>query len=417
MLEFYFEHPTRLRQLRHGPLAEHLDGIAKEMRCKGYSRGCARGILGLIGRFNRFVRIAGVENAGDVDEALVERFLKVELASQGAFKGAPNAMHHLMTYLRRNGVIKTPDITTPTRPFADLLTRYNTHLRDVRGLALVTRKAYLNGACGLLTWFHKQHENRPLSEICGADILNYIMEATEQPNGQVWRRHLCSYTRIFLRYLHWEGITDIALDRIVPKMPYRRLSTIPRHLPWEQVRALIDGIDTSYPQGMRDKAILLLTATLGLRTGEVLRLQFNHISWRNAEIRLPQTKSSKERILPLPKEVGEAIADYALHGRPPHDSPYVFLRHRAPQTPLTSAGAICSIIIRRLKQVGIEAPSNGAHMLRHSLATRMINVGVPIGEIADILGHASIDTTAIYTKVDITSLAAVAMPFVGGGAK
>ena len=189
---------------------------------------------------------------------------------------------------------------------------------------------------------------------------------------------------------------------------------MPRHLPWDQVRTLIDSVDTTHPSGMRDKAILLLLATLGLRNAEVRRLELSHVAWRAGEIRLPQTKSCRERVLPMPQELGAALADYVLHGRPVIDAPQVFLRHKAPLGPLTSSSAVVAIVALHLRRAGLTPATRGAHLLRHSLATRMVNVGVPIKTIADVLGHGSIDTTAIYTKVGTTQLATVALPFPGG---
>ena len=193
-----------------------------------------------------------------------------------------------------------------------------------------------------------------------------------------------------------------------------RRASLPRGLPWEQVRLLINGVDTSHPDGIRDKAILLLLATLGLRSGEVRSLEFAQVNWRAGEIRLPRTKSRRERVLPLLHEVGVALADYVLHGRPVVPIPQVFLRHGPQPGPLSGPNTIVYIVRRHLHRAGIQHPGGGAHMLRHSLATRLVNEGVPIKSVADVLGHASIDTTAIYTKVDITTLAAVALPFSGG---
>jgi site-specific recombinase XerD len=180
------------------------------------------------------------------------------------------------------------------------------------------------------------------------------------------------------------------------------------------VQAVIESVDTSTSSGLRDKAVLVLIATLGLRNQEVRNLQLDDIRWRAAEIRLAETKSRRERALPLPQQVGEAIAEYVMHGRPALDVPHVFVRHRAPQGPITSTHGIGDIVRNHLRRAGIRAPSYGAHVLRHSLATRMVNQGVAIKQIADVLGHASIDTTAIYTKVDRRRLSAVALPFPRG---
>ncbi len=147
-----------------------------------------------------------------------------------------------------------------------------------------------------------------------------------------------------------------------------------------------------------------------------LELELGDIHWRASEIRLAETKNRRERALPLPQEVGAAIAEYLLHGRPQIEVPQVFMRHRAPQGPITTSGGIVGIMRKHLLRAGIDAPSHGAHLLRHSLATRLVNEGVPIKQIADVLGHASIDTTAIYTKVDVRSLSSVALPFPGSEA-
>lgn len=159
---------------------------------------------------------------------------------------------------------------------------------------------------------------------------------------------------------------------------------------------------------------MLLIATLGLRNKEVRCLTLKDVRWRDGAIQLPWTKAARARVMPLPKAVGEALADYVLHERPPLAVPQLFLRHKAPAGPFTTSGGVANIVRRHLRWAGIDSAHRGAHLLRHSLATRMVNVGVPIKEIADVLGHVSINTTAIYTKVDTTHLAAVALPFPEG---
>jgi len=406
MLEYYYRRRSRLLQLRRGPLAKHLDGLARELHINGYRLTTGQQILSIAGRFSNYAR---------TQDDLTERFLKQELAFEGEFKYAPNALLHIMDYLRRNGVITTPSEDLPHNPDEDLLIRYDAHLLKVRGLAEITREGYLRGARIFLRWYREKHPGRALNELLGSNVLNYITQAFGRDLSAVWKKHICCDTKSFLRYLRWEGIISLDLDRTVPSVPHWRLAKIPRHLSWEQVRALIDSIEADSLEGKRDKAILLLIATLGLRNKEVRALQLSHIAWKLSEIHLPRTKSLRERALPLTVEVGEALADYILNGRPQVDSSEVFVSHTAPLGPYTNAGGITQIIKKRLQRAGIKAPSNGAHMLRHSLATHMINVGVPVYKIADLLGHSSIDTTAIYTKVDVSHLTSVALPFWKGG--
>ena len=298
--------------------------------------------------------------------------------------------------------------------FETMLTRYNDHLRDVRGLSPGTREKYLRGARRFYAWLQTRDKNKPLSALTGIDVLAFITDLVKRHPSGAWRNSLCVETRVFLRYLYWEEIIKVKLDRTVPKVAGWRLGTIPRHLPWEQVRSLIDSVDTSSPVGKRDKAVLLLLSVLGLRNQEVRELKLDDIDWRAAEIRLSKTKTLRERVLPLTQAVGAALADYILHGRPHNNSPYIFFCHYAPKVPITSTHGIGDIVRRGMRRLGIRAPSYGAHILRHSLATRMVNRGVPIKQIADVLGHVSIDTTAIYTKVNKENLATVALPFPGG---
>jgi len=414
MLEYFFEFPTQREQLRRRPLSEHMDGLAAKLLRLGFTRRSGQQILSLTGKFNDFAFSKGVGSADRIDEALVDRFIDVELASYGTFLNAPSTIRHVLEYLRDQGVIPKAITANLEDPFDAILDPYDRHLRDVRGLTLVSRSQYLRYARRLLAWLQNHHAGRPLAGMTGVDVLEFVTDlAGLHPSGS-WRNNLCSLTRVFLRYLRWQGIIEIDLDRVVPKVPHWRLSSLPRHLPWDQVQQLIGSIDTSEAGGLRDKAALLLIAALGLRNQEVCHLQLSDIAWRTAEIRVTETKTRRERSLPLPQEVGTAIANYVFYGRPRLKLPYVFLRHRAPQGPLTSSHGIGNIVRKHLLGAGIRAPSHGVHLLRHSLATRMVNQGVPIKGIADVLGHASIDTTAIYTKVNMTNLASVALPFPGG---
>lgn len=403
----------KIRQkLRQAPFVESINALAGRLHQLGYRRRYGQRILWVLGKFNDYARAVGIETAEAVDESLMQRFVKEELTHQVIF--APIAMRHFGKHLRDQGIVPmvaAPHLEDPCEP---LLRNYDEHLCNVRGVALTSRTESLRYARRFLNWLRDRHGDEFLDRLCGVDVLEFITEwAGLHPSGS-WRNNLCSYTRVFLRYLRWRGIIEVDLDRVVPKLPKWRLSDVPRHLPWEEVRRLIESVDTSRPTGLRDKAVLLLIAVLGLRNQEVRCLQLTDLFWRTAEIRLKKTKTRRERALPLPKEVGTAIAGYLLHGRPRISVPQVFLRHCAPLGPITNSHGVGDIVKRHLLRAGIHASNQGAHLLRHSLATRMVNQTVPIKQIADMLGHVSIDTTAIYTKVDTTALAAVALPFPGG---
>jgi len=410
MLDFYFVSKGRRLQLQRGPLGQYLEGLAGELQRASYARSSARRLLSIAGQFSHFVGLAEVA-AQDIDETIAERFLAQTFIDDGQ---GPNAIRKLLEYLRRQGVV-APAPALPPLPFASILDEFDCHMRDVRGLALTTRTGCVSNARSLVDWLVARYGDQALARLAGSDVLEFISHQLERGGSRSWRAHVCSQARGFLSYLYASGAIATDVARAVPKVATPRLASLPRAVPWKQVRALIDGVDTSHPDGMRDKAIFLLLATLGLRSYEVRSLELRDIKWRSGEIRIPRTKTRRERVLPLLAEVGTALADYVLHGRPVVQVPQALLRH-GPRPGAMKANTIVWILRRHLDRAGIRIARRGAHMLRHSLATRMVNAGVPIKSVADVLGHATIDTTAINTKVDVTTLATVALPFPRGAA-
>lgn len=415
MLELYFDRRAVLKRHRHGPLAPHMDSLASALHQRGYARGTARLVLVRASSFSRYLDRIGIRRATQINEALVGRFLR-RLASKGSCADAPRAMRIVLDHLRRCHAIPEAAAAVQGDPFAGLLERYERYLREVRGVSLGAQQDYCRGARLLLEWLRRRR--RAVSSLRGSDLLRFVTELAGQRFTRSWRNRITSQPRVFLRFLRWDGILAADLARVIPKLACWRLAPIPRHVPWSTVRKLIDSIDASHARGKRDKAVVLLVAILGMRGSEVRTLKLGDIAWRSGEIRLPRTKSQRAKVLPLPQEVGAALADYVLHGRPRFTDPHVFLRHAAPLGPLSSPSAVGRIISRPLRRMRVAIPERpGVHLLRHSLATRMVNAGVPIKQIADLFGHRSINTTAIYTKVDLTHLAAVALPFPGRKSK
>jgi site-specific recombinase XerD len=416
MLEYFYDSAVRLRQLRRGPLAGCLDEMAAELRAKGYGFNTARSILGIVGRFNQYLHARGVGDLLSFDVGHVQVFLS-ELDTEGVFRGAPIAMTHLVAHLRKQGILPE-EVSPPREDVCDgLAEKFVAWSQSVRGTSDQTCYGYRKFTERFLQWLVERHDHFAVRDICGVDIVDYIISVSETWGHGSFASSTCSAMRMFLRYLYWERLTEDDFSRTVPRVSRWRLATIPRHLPLDKVRTLIGDVSTASAEGLRDKAVLVTIAYLGLRNFEVRNMQIGHLNWRKGELLVPKTKTARERILPIPHEAGAAIADYLLHGRPAADLPYVFLRHKAPIGRMRTSGSVGAIVESHLRMSGIDAPSRGAHLLRHSLATGMINSGVPIKDIADVLGHASIDTTAIYTKVDTEHLMAAALPFPEGGAQ
>ncbi len=409
-LEDYFDFPWILRRHRVGLLGPHADGLAAALRERGYARQSVRVVVCISTRFGEYLRKVGIKELNQVCDEVADRFC-VRLQSRGRYRHAPRATRLVLEHLRQCGVIPSvPQERYKPDAVAELVRGYERYLADVRGVAASTIQEYSRGARRLLLWLRRRH--RRVQTLRGRDVLAFIGALAGERPTPSWRNRLTSQTRLFLRFLRTEEIIADDLSLAVPKLRVWRLATVPRHLPWESVRKLVDSIDTRAPTGKRDKAVLLLIALLGMRGEEVRTLELKHIAWRAGEIHLPRTKSQRAKALPLPREVGAALAEYVLHGRPQSSSPVVVLRHAAPRDALAHPAAVSRIVARCLDRARIVAPGRrGVHLLRHSLATRMVNTGVPIKQIADVLGHRSINTTAIYTKVDMVSLGDVALPF------
>lgn len=407
MLQFYFLDSVTQDKLRCGLLREHMDELAAVLRARGYRRDGARAALRCARDLSEFADETGKRRAKLIDEQLIQQFRHEKerrLGPSPQLRAQINLVVKLLTACKLFAV-------APPRVDAagHLLERYEHHLLDVRGLATTSVQKFVRGAELFVAWSDAQ--KRPVRRTRGRDVLDFVMHHTEARTGS-FGSELCSQLRIFLRFLHGEGLIKAELDRVVPKVPRWRLAALPRHLPWRQVQKLIASVDTTHGVGLRDRAILLLIAALGLRNVEVRNLRLSEISWRTGELRLVRTKTRRERVLPLPGRVGSAITAYLLRGRPEFNSPFVFLRNCAPLGPFSSPNGIGNMVRRRLRDADINAPSRpGSHLLRHSLATKMVNTGVPVKEIADLLGHASINTTAIYAKVDRKRIANVALPF------
>jgi site-specific recombinase XerD len=219
--------------------------------------------------------------------------------------------------------------------------------------------------------------------------------------------------RSFFRFLCGRGNISMDLAASVPSVASWRLSDLPKFLEPEQVERLLNACNRATCDGRRDYAVLLLLARLGLRAGEVVHMTLDDIDWENGEL-MVRGKSLRQDRLPLPKDVGDALAAYVCEGRPRCSSRRVFLRLKAPLQGFTNSIAICSIVQRALRRAGLHPERRGSHLLRHSLAITMLRGGASLAEIGEILRHELPRTTEIYIKVDVVALRALALPWQGG---
>jgi len=255
-----------------------------------------------------------------------------------------------------------------------------------------------------------------LSDLIPIDVIQFMMNQKRIYNTPTLKA-MKKALRSFFRFLAMKGLCDERLVSAVPAIADWKLSHIPKYLTREQLEALLSSFDREKTDGLRGYAIALCLARLGLRRSEVANLKLDDIEWHSGVIRISEGKGRQTNELPLPKDVGEAIVVYLQSGRPTTSERRIFVRHRRPLGAVLSGDAIGAIIRRGFKRAGLELPSYGALVLRHTVATHMIQQGVSIKEIADFLRHKSIDTTVIYTKVNIPMLAEVALPWPDNGRK
>jgi site-specific recombinase XerD len=219
--------------------------------------------------------------------------------------------------------------------------------------------------------------------------------------------------RSFLRYLQYRGEIHTDLSGCIPRVTRWRLANLPKYLSATQVQRILDGCDRNTAVGKRDYAILLLLARLGLRATEIVTLGLDDIDWTAGQLRL-QGKGAQQAVMPLPGEVARAIADYLQHGRPRSQSRRVFLRRNAPFIGFAKSSCISAVVKIAFDRAGVDAPSKGAHVLRHTLATQMLRNGASLRQIGHLLRHRRSDTTLIYAKVDLPTLRSVALPWPEG---
>ena len=251
-----------------------------------------------------------------------------------------------------------------------------------------------------------------LSELTATDVTKFLqVRARQLSSGRA--KLLVTALRSFLRYLRHQGEISVNLAECVPPVAAWSLSTVPKFLAAGAVQRILDQCARDTPDGKRNYAILLLLARLGLRASEVVALSLKDIDWDNARITI-RCKGGRWAQLPLPADVGEAIAIYLRSARPRCICRQVFLRHRAPLRGFAHSITVSTIVRRALIRTGIDSARKGAHLFRHTLATDLLREGASLDEIGELLRHRSPNTTAVYAKVDLTALRTLALPWPGG---
>lgn len=374
-----------------GPLAEFVPGFAARLVAQGYTDLSLANQLRLTAHLSRWLEQRGL-NVAALSPSRIRQFVAARRRSHTGFV-SERALRPLLTHLRGCGAL--PAEAAPP-PHSGVLGRYERYLIAERPVLLSRREYYLAVAAEFLA-------GRDAAALTAADVTTFV-------DGHARRADLparLTALRACLRFLHLDGVTPSQLVYAVPAMPGWRQTTLPKALDQAQLRAVFASCDRRTASGCRDYAALLLMGRLGLRAGEVAALSLDDLDWHHGEVVVHGKCGSVGR-LPLPHDLGQALVAHLRRRRRRDGTRAVFVRSLAPYGAVTRS-TITAVAERALRAAGI--PTGGAHCLRHTAATMMLRRGASLTEIAQVLRHRHLDTTAIYAKVDHEALRRLARPW------
>jgi site-specific recombinase XerD len=407
VLEMYFSAPKTLRRLRTGPSGPYIDGFADTLERAGYAKASAVRYLRNAAHLGHFVNRVG-SGFATIDANTLKAFSRHLSHCRCPSSNGGRTDYHarfgvkwFYNYLVQKGVCQRHTISEVRKTTPELVVGFRDWFQKHRGAAEPTLRNYCRGALELLEALGEGTYHWDAQR-----VRKFILTRTRKC-GMESGQKLITATRAFLRYLSFRGECPAHLDQAVPALARWRLAKLPQCLTAQEVDRIIAACSGSSIGRLRDRAIILILARLGLRARDVAQLRLGDIEWEDGALRV-MGKGRCEVRLPLPQDVGDALFEY-LELRPQVDhTDRVFLRNIAPFRPFVTGHCISGVVKRALKRAGVKSPAKGAHLLRHTAATEMLRHGVPLDQIGLVLRHRSIDTTAYYAKVDVALLRQVA---------
>lgn len=372
-----------------GPLVRYRDGFAAELTAHGYTDLSCANLLRLMADFSGWLQREKIELAS-IHQGVISRFLAKRRRTHTAFR-SKLGLGPLLRYLATTGAVAVAPAVQPRR--RGVLAAYDRYLAEERDVAPPRRAMCLAVAEDFL-------DGRSAASLQAADVTAFIAERAHRPALV----NLLAGLRAVLRFLFASSRCRTNLVYAVPPSPRWAQQSLPQGLEPRELNATIRTCDRRTLVGARDHAVLVLLSRLGLRAGEAAALRLDDIDWTAGELVIRGKGRSLGR-LPLPDDVGQAIVAYLRRACRSKATRSVFVRCRAPYTSLGSGG-IAAIAKRALRAAGIHL--GGAHRLRHTAATQMLRRGASMTEIAQVLRHRHVNTTAIYAKVDSTALRTMA---------
>ncbi len=387
-----------------GPLAPFVVAFKSRLGELGYTPLTTVNIMRLVAHLSRWLDAGGM-TVTDLTGERVEQYLACRRAAGYVGSSSPRSLDSLLELLRSLGVLPGDDEAAPPWSASEqLLASFRGYLLVERALAPSTAAAYVDRAHRFLTGCTA---GAAVAELTAAEVTRAVLRESTAAGSVGSAQFFVVALRAFLRFCFIEGLVRADLSAAALSVTGRRRPGLPAGIGQADAAALLSSCDRRCSQGRRDYAVLITLLRLGLRAGEVAGLRLEDLDWRAGEI-VVHGKGRREDRLPLPDDVGAAITAYLQRGRPMTSRREVFLRAIAPIAAL-GRGGVSSIVRRACTRAGLARV--GAHRLRHTMACEMVKAGVPLPEISQVLRHRSLVSTAIYARVDLDQLRALAQPW------
>jgi site-specific recombinase XerD len=398
MFEQLFTQPATIAHHHSSPYASERRQYLSHLMEEGRSRNSLRIIAELLMSYAQHLPLHRADVCVSDIKVSAEAWAKTTSRSASCLHASKREfVLHATKWLRLLGRLHEPEVKHPFALEREAFLRFQ---QLERGLAPITIDHYWRSIDELLIWLSR--EDKTLWDATPDDIALHIQRVAKRKLKRTSIAHQVAALRSFFRYAYsrgWcrEGVCIIDAPRIY------RLESLPRGLPWNDVQQILASCSGDKPTDIRDRAMLMLLAVYGLRSVEVRSLRIDDIDWEREIIRIRRSKQLKTQQYPLVREVGAAIVRYLREVRPKCKRREVFLTRIQPYRGLSGAALGFRVRIR-IRQIGTVLPSTGAHALRHACATHLLSAGVSLKEIADHLGHSSLEATQVYAKVDLLAL-------------
>jgi site-specific recombinase XerD len=393
-----------------GPLHAHIKAYLKLLEERGYKQHTIKPDSLLLADLDDWLARKNYRLI-DLNETIAERFLQYHMRRRRSRRQAKRAtLDRLLVMLRKDGCIAAAKVSSPS-PTQQLMGVFEHYLSDELGFVKTTVTGYTTTAGQFLrTTCGEDLAN--VTKLDAKAIVNFVLRYVHD-HGRASAQYATRALRSFFRFLRHRGYVETDLASAVPRVAFWSLAGLPKHLPPDGVDRVLAKCNNTTVIGRRNHAIVLILARLGLRSCEVADLSLDDLDWQHGLVRVRSSKGGRSTCMPLPTDVGQALASYLEQARPRCACREVFLRHRAPVSGLTRM-AIRHVASAAIRSAGIIGVCLGSHTFRHTLATDLLRYGASLDEIGEILRHKDVNTTAIYAKVDLATLRPLAMCWPGG---